>query len=85
MEIEFNPNVGSAGAVKPALPRQGVPQPVTPDVAFQAEALERQLKDLPSVRPEVVEQARTLVADLQYPPDQVLKSLATLLALKLIN
>ena len=84
MEIEFNTN--KLGKAEPAQPvsRQEATRRVTEDDAFQqTHALENRLKELPVVRPEKVEQAKTLVTDVQYPPDQVLRSLATLLALKL--
>jgi hypothetical protein len=44
-------------------------------------ALESKLNEIPLVRPEVVSRAKTLVADVQYPPNEVLNSLSTLLAL----
>lgn len=83
MEIEFNTN------------KVGKPQPVslvarqapTPDVQanteFRAADLERMIKELPAVRMDKIEFGKAAVADVQYPPEQVLNSLATLLALKL--
>jgi hypothetical protein len=44
-------------------------------------ALEDQLRALSDVRPEKVAEARNQVADVAYPPNEVLESIANLLAI----
>jgi hypothetical protein len=83
MEIEFNTNKLSKAEPAQPVSRQEAVRRVTEDTFQQTHALEARLKELPVVRPEKVEQAKTLVTDVQYPPDQVLRSLANLLAMKL--
>ena len=46
-----------------------------------AQSLERSVKDLPLVRPEEVARARALVADVKYPPDEMMSRIASLLAM----
>lgn len=83
MEIEFNTkNVGKTDAGIP-MARQDSVRRVSAETSFQVEALERKLKELPVVRTDEVERAKALVSGIQYPPEQVLKSLAILLAMKL--
>lgn len=85
MEIEFNPN-SSAGKPDPVTPaaRQDVVRSPRQDVPFQkTEALEDKLKEIPVVRPEQVERARSLVSDLKYPPDEMLNGIAHLLAMQI--
>jgi hypothetical protein len=50
--------------------------------SFQnAAALESKLRDIPLVRPQEVDRAQTLVAHVQYPPAEMMKSISNLLAL----
>jgi hypothetical protein len=85
MEIEFNTNsVGKSDPVK-HLARPDGPHSLELDASFQTAGLEKKLKELSQVRPEKVEHAKALVSGPQYPPDPILKSIATLLALKLTN
>ncbi|HLP75564.1 MAG TPA: hypothetical protein VK327_01490 [Candidatus Paceibacterota bacterium] len=85
MEIEFNvSNVGKPAPVPPVA-RQTPTRDVPAQAEFRAADLERMIKQLPMVRPEKVEQAKAMVADVKYPPEQVLRSLSTLLALKLAD
>jgi hypothetical protein len=83
MEIEFNPNVSNTEPVKPA-GRQDAMRRIEENTSFtKIEALEAQLREIPLVRAEKVDEAKTLVSDVQYPPEKVLNSIATLLALEL--
>ncbi len=85
MEIEFNANnVGKPGAVKPVVRQEPVLR-VEENKLFQTDTLAIKLNEIPLVRPEKVEEAKVLVSGVMYPPDDVLRSLATLLALKLSN
>ena len=81
MEIEFNP-----GRVPKAEPSQPVARPSAPaaadETSFQVSAaLQDQLKNMSTVRPEKVAQAKALVSDSQYPPGYVLDRIAVLLAI----
>ncbi len=83
MEINFNSS-------RPTDPANNHPVKPQAPVAAQeparfeaAQSLERSVKDLPAVRPEQVERARTLIADVKYPPQEMLDRIANLLALHL--
>ncbi len=86
MEIEFNPaRPAATGAGQPVTRREAAPA-LHAEVRFErAAALEKSLKDIPLVRPEKVEQARSLVADVKYPPEETLDRLANLLALHMTH
>jgi hypothetical protein len=80
MEIEFNP-----GRVSKAEPSQSVARPsatpATDATSFQdSTALQDKLKNMSTVRPEKVAQAKALVSNLKYPPDDMLDRIAVLLA-----
>ena len=84
MEINFNPGrVSDPGTSQPIA--RGPSTPSTSEATGlpheRAQALEQSLRDAPQVRPEVVERAKALVNDIQYPPDEMLDRLSTLLAL----
>jgi hypothetical protein len=82
MEIEFNPSRTPApGAGQPVARRESVPTVREAAPFERADALEQALKDIPLVRPDKVEHARALVADVKYPPEETLVRLANLLAL----
>ena len=78
MEIDFNMNRVSKPEPSQSVARQEV-TPVT-DGAWVSSALENQLRNLPAVRPEKIAEARALISDSQYPPDDVLDRIAVLLA-----
>jgi hypothetical protein len=84
MEIEFNTggSVGKPDPGKPAARREPTPA-VSEGASFRTDALESSLKELPPVRPEKVERAKQLLADVQYPPDATLNGIANLLAMHL--
>jgi hypothetical protein len=85
MEIEFNPSrlpKPDLEASQPVTRRTTQPAVSSTTQPFEmTAALESKLNEIPLVRPEVVSRAKTLVADVQYPPNEVLNSLSTLLAL----
>lgn len=82
MEIEFNPvRPAVTGAGQPVARREAAPA-VQADAPFKrAAALEDSLREIPLVRPEKVAHARSLVADVKYPPEETLDRIANLLAL----
>jgi hypothetical protein len=49
------------------------------------QALEQTLKEVPAVRPEAVERASSLLSDSNYPSDEVLNRVATVLAQNIKN
>jgi hypothetical protein len=84
MEISFNTSrIPNPAAKQPvARPSESSPAPAEASLS-NVEALNQSLKDIPLVRPEKVEQARNLVADVKYPPTEVLDRISNLLALHL--
>ena len=84
MEIEFNPGrVGKSESALPAV-RSDTARASSPEAPFpNTDAVEAKLKDIPLARPGKVEHAKPLVSNLKYPPDQVLDSIATLLAMNI--
>jgi hypothetical protein len=82
MEIKFNPSQAvQNGANQPVSRRDAAPVAEDKASLDKAGALEQQLREIPLVRPEKVERARALVADVQYPPEEMLDRIASLLAL----
>ena len=85
MEIEFNPSrVGNPPAAQPAT-KNLAPAAASADSASldQTSALKAAINDISLVRPEKVEAARSLASDTKFPPDEVLKAVATLIAEKM--
>ena len=82
MEIDFNTNrVSKAEPSQPVARQEATTQ--ADGASFPgSSSLENALKNLPAVRPEKVAQARALISDSQYPPDDVLDRIAVLLATK---
>lgn len=82
MEIEFNTNrIARADSVQPAVKPQ-VARAETDAAVFPSVAsLEAGLSNVPEVRTDKVQQARDLVTNVQYPPNDVLDRIAVLLAL----
>ena len=84
MEIEFNTgNVGKPDPGKPVTKKEAVPAPREEASFEQTAALQQKLKDLPPIRHEKVERAKGLVADVKYPPDEMLVGIANLLAMRM--
>lgn len=82
MEIEFNSaRPAATGASQSVVRREGA-APAPAEASFErAASLEKSLKEIPLVRPEKVERARSLVMDVKYPPEETLNRIANLLAL----
>ena len=85
MEIEFNPGVtANAGVSQPIVRRENT-QPAENTMAFErTQALEKTLKES-SLRPEMVARATALVADANYPSDELLNKVAGVLAGQINN
>jgi len=86
MEINFNPGrVSDSGTNQPIA--RGRSTPSTSEATGlpheRTQALEQSLRDASQVRPEVVERAKALVNDPQYPSDKDLDHISTLMALHL--
>jgi len=84
MEIEFSPSQLPASRV--GTPVSGpAPSPAATDAApLQGMAeLQRKLNDLPVTRPDKMAGLQPAVSSLKYPPDQILDSIANLLAIHL--
>ena len=82
MHIEFNPSRPTGPGASQSVTRR------TPEVADseaasfeQTRALEQKLSQVPDSRPDQVDRARALVADVQYPPQEMMNRIASLLAL----
>lgn len=83
MEIKLDLNAGrlpAVGASKPAARATEAPGEKT-DFRETA-ALQRALERTPDVRSDVVDQARRVVGEPDYPPRETLQKIATLLALQ---
>src|SRR5882724_7178561 len=87
MKINTN-NLGTGavnGATPPApRPASGTAQPATDGASFpKSVALNRALGEVPNSRPEVVERAKSLISDVNYPPLVIIRKLSALLAIHL--
>lgn len=84
MQIDPNMSVGAVARTPsqpPAAANAKVPQD---QAAFtESEALNEQLKVTPDVRSDKVDQAISLIGQVEYPPPQVIRRISSLLALKL--
>ncbi len=77
MEIEFNTGQIPQGDYSQSAVRPGATPPAPDTASFStSDALNSQLSNLSTVRPEQVARARTLVADENYPSDDVLGRVA---------
>jgi hypothetical protein len=82
MEIEFNTRRIPPAESSLTVTRRSDTSAATDAVSFSAsDALKSQLSNLSASRPEQVAQAKALVADGKYPPDDVLDRVAVLLAI----
>jgi len=84
MEVKANINVDAAQrvSVSQSKPRRSPPGADSASFSQVAE-LDQALRATPTVRPTEVVRAKELVSDLKYPPASTIKSIASLLALKL--
>ena len=84
MEISFNTSrIPNPAANQPVARPNTSSTKVEGETPTDAAALKDSLKDIPLVRTEKVEAARTKVADLKYPPTEMLDRIANLLALNI--
>ena len=84
MEINFNPNrIANTPATPPAAASRA-PATSGDSVSLdKTSALKTAINDISLVRPEKVDAARSLVADSGFPPDHMLKAIASLIAEKM--
>jgi len=88
MEVELNPGLNANTGPSQPVTRQNSIQPSDtniqpPDNTMsigRTQALEQTLQETPQVRPEMVARASALVADENYPSDELLNKLAGHLA-----
>lgn len=81
MEVEFNTGLTVSNPVSQSPIRRQPAESAANTMSFDyTQALEQTLKETPSVRPEAVNRAASLLADPGYPSDEVLNRVAALLA-----
>ncbi len=81
MEVEFNVGLAANNPVSQSPVRRQSAPPAASAMSFEnTQALEETLKEIPTVRPEAVDRAAALLADANYPPDEVLDRVATVLS-----
>ena len=82
MEVDFNPGRSPViGNQQPVVRREPSATATDNTMSFdQTSSLQQTLKDSAQIRPEKVAQASALVADANYPSDDVLNRMADLLA-----
>ena len=80
MEIEFNPSLKPEAGISQPVARRENTQPAENTMPFErTQALEKTLKES-CIRPETVARASALVADENYPSDELLYKVAGVLA-----
>jgi hypothetical protein len=83
MEIEFNTSRIPQAESGSTITRRDTTSAATDAVSFStSDSLKSKLNNLSTARPEQVAKAKELVSNTTYPPDYVLKRVATLLAIK---
>ena len=81
MEVKFNAGLTANNPVSQSQVRQEPAQPAANAMSFEyTQALEQTLKETPAVRPGAVDRATALLSDANYPSDEVLNQVATVLA-----
>jgi hypothetical protein len=84
MEIEFNPNrVGNPPAVRPVAKSRVTASGGDSASLDKTSVLKAAIDDISLVRPEKVYAARALLSDTKFPPDAMMKAIATLIADKM--
>jgi len=85
MQIHLNNNANPvAPPGSPKTPSRAAPQAPVESAPFAAsQALNDSLAQLPAVRPEVVEKAKRLLLDSNYPPEEAIRKISNLLAINL--
>lgn len=82
--MEIKPNYQAASVDPTQLSKPAVKAPSVDDrsVDFSStDRLEESLRNLPDVRPEVVQRGRELVSDSNYPPPEGIRRISELLAI----
>jgi len=86
MEVEFNVGLAGNTPVSQSPVRQAPAPPASNSMSFEnTQALEQTLKETPTVRPEAVEHAAGLLADPNYPSNEVLDGVAGTLARNILS
>ena len=82
MEVEFNVGLAANNPVSQSSVRRTPAQPAANTMSFEnnTQALEQSLKEIPTVRPEAVDRAANLLSDANYPSNEVLNRVATVLS-----
>jgi hypothetical protein len=84
MEVNNNNNIDTAQWVKVNQTRPRAAQSGSDTTSFyRVEALDQAMAATPAVRPEAVERAKKLIAEIRYPGDETIRGIASLLALKI--
>lgn len=84
MEVNNNNNIDTAQWVKVNQSRPRPTQAGADTTSFyRVEALDHAMQATPAVRPEAVERAKKLIAEIRYPGDETIRGIASLLALKI--
>jgi len=87
--MEINPNRSVKpvrSAAEPAKAKPATPGPAEADASFEQSASVRAaLNAVPDTRAEVVIRAENLVASASYPPSEIIKRIANLLAANLLT
>ena len=86
MQIEFNTNrIAKRDSSQPVAQRAATSSASDTASFADSASLQAKLNDLTTVRPEKVDQAKSLLANPNYPPADLLDRIATLLAVKQIK
>lgn len=85
MQVHLNNNANPVAFAGPQKPPVRAPDTgPSPGPQFQAaQALNGALIQLPDARPEVVERAKSLIHDPEYPPMEAIRKISSLLAMNL--
>ncbi len=86
MQIDSNLSPNTVARTSPAATQaaKAANAPVVDSASFaQAEAINQSLKGEPDVRSSEVERARTLVGQVQWPPEIVIRRISNLLAVNM--
>jgi hypothetical protein len=84
MEVNNNNNIDTAQWVKVNQTRPRSAQSGADTTSFnRVAALDQAMQATPAVRPEAVERAKKLIAEIRYPGDETIRGIASLLALKI--
>lgn len=81
MEVEFNVGLTANSPVSQSPVRREPTQPAASAMSFEnTQALEQTLKEISTVRPDAVERANALLANPDYPSNDVLDRVAGILS-----